>query len=188
MAIYDEQQFTKNGVLTPDEYLKVVSTLTDALKQFRITSIRKWLEFKPYEYDKYVEEAHINYDRQFSPIADPDLEPRLNYIPLFFSASFRAEFFPELIREYDLAGAYPQVQVIEFDELGYIQLPTSNFRSIILANYEIEKEVRNRYRKTPLYTELTTHIEIESSFITKPKVEFNSLDDMLIRLEIDCIM
>lgn len=188
MALYDEKHFESTGTLTEAEYTAVAQIFQEALKAFRIPPIRKWLEFEPSNFDKYLEEAKLNYDRKYAPIADPDLDPSLNFIPLVFTANFRAEFFPDLVREYDVTGADPNVQVIEYEDLGYVQLPTETFRSIILANFELEKEVRKRYRECRLYKELSTHIEVDPAFIMRPRVEFNALDDMLIRLEIDIIM
>lgn len=188
MALYDEKNFETNGTLTEAEYNQVAKVLQGALDGFRISPIRKYLDFVPSDFNKYLEEAKLNYDRKYAPIADPDLDPNLNFIPLVFTASFRAEYFPELVREYDLTGGDPNVQVIEYEDLGYVQLPTETFRSIILANFEIEKEVRRRYKETRLFKELSSHIEIDPAFIMRPRVEFSSLDDMLIRLEIDIIM
>lgn len=188
MAIYDEKNFESTGFLLESEYKKFARILQSEFENFRIQPIRKHLAFIPSDYDRYLDEAKLNYDRKYAPIADPDLDPNLNFIPLVFTARFRAEFFPDLVREYDLTGGDPNVQVLEYDDLGYVQLPTESFRSIILANFEIEKEVRRRYRASQLYKSLSTHIEVDTAFITKPRIEFSSLDEMLVRLEVDVIM
>lgn len=190
MPLYNQRAFERSGELSNEEYTNISTILSTALSGMRVPAIRRSLHFAPYSFDAHQEEARANYDTKYAPIADPDLRPALNVMPFYMTATLRGEFFPDFMREYDLAdlaGPMP-IEHIPHNSLGMFLVPKDSFRTVLLANYQLEQEARTRYAETPLAQEISPHVEIESYFFLPAQLAFTATDDLLLRLEVTIVL
>lgn len=189
MALYNQRSFERTGVLAEGEYAKLSQKLAECLSGLRIPTIRKALQFTPYQYNQHIEEAKANYDAQHAPIADPDFNPALSVMPFYLAAPFRAEYFPDFMREYAMTALTSEtpMEYVPHDFGAAVIVPKEQFRTIVLAGYQLEQEVRKRFPNCDL-DEISTHIEIDAHFFLPAKEVVETTDDLVLRLEVTLIL
>lgn len=173
----------QSGVLPEEEYAKLAKTLSEALKGIRIQAVRKTLNFEPHQYTDYEKAIELDFNKKHRPVEDPDMAFDLPTIPLTFHAEISIDFFPEFERDYSCPDFFDRT-VIERTEAGFQILPTNQFRSLLLANHQLEQEVRRRYKETSLAKDLSPYIEVECNWCTLPKLSMDIGDPVRLILTV----
>ena len=144
MAFEDKfniKYLVKNKNLCKPDYNEICRIIKSALFPFRVTSIRKELEFKSSSYDEYINENNI---------VDLELPSSDEFGNSMIAIEFESEiidmvFVPELMDEYYVPNTIPGLPHDKRFMTGdrtpddMLILDSGRYRSLVFAGYEINK-------------------------------------------------
>lgn len=150
--IFDVSEYQKNGFLSEKDYNTLSRRLTNAINPIRVNTIRKNLEFMTIPYLDYTKED-LN---EFLDEGEFSVPLEFNGISVPLITSFNANFFPNFDHEYtnplgEIDFVDDTVIVGEVQNQPLKQVLNCNFHSLAIAAYDIEKAIKEAFKKSSLW-------------------------------------
>ena len=149
---FDMVSYQKNGFLSEKDYNVLSRKLIKAMNPVRVSNIRKDLEFNSLDYLEYSKEE-LNESLKEGEFSIP-LE--LNNISIPLVTSFSLSYFPDFEMEY----SNPFETMTFTDHLVFLreiqgealkQVPNSNFHSLAITAYNLEKAIKDSVKQSRLW-------------------------------------
>lgn len=149
---FDMASYQKNGILTEKDYNVLSKKVVNAINPIRVNTIRKILEFEALPYIDYTKEE-LNETLDDSDFSVP-LELDNVSIPLV--TAFNSNYFPNFELEYanpsGIIDFLDDVVILEeIKEIPLKNVPNNNFHSLAVAAFDIEKSIKEAYKKSNLW-------------------------------------
>lgn len=152
--------FDKNGYLEQKDYTKLTNEWVELLNPIRVKSIRKNILFTKLKYEVYQKEAVKNVGEYSSLDEKIDLE----FIPLYFVATFSSTMFPDFQTEYFAPFNFlTNKTCISMEGLKIIQ--ANQYHSLTMATYEMEEVIKERFSKSKKFKDFDSDLVVSPQFL-----------------------
>lgn len=175
----DSKYLNKEGFLSEKDYKIITDNLSLALKDFRVTSVKKFLLFEPRKYEFY-RNLYKSGNDIYSSRSEADFELIINNI--FYDFEFDSSFFPQLTSEttvfeqFILGGNNDHA----WGELDYnsglsnwIPLESLAYKSIMSYHHQVSSELKKRVNGIALFKDSIIYNEVSSKWIPFGKSSFH---------------
>lgn len=170
---FDMVVYQKNGVLSEKDYNVLSRKIVNAINPVRVNNIRKNLEFKSLTYNDYSKEDFT----EFLEDSDFSVPLELNSMSVPLVTSFNSNFFPNFELEYlnpyghmDFVDDFVQVEGIQ--EVPLKQVMNSNFHSLAIAAYDLEKHIKESIKQSSLW-KVSEDISVLIEFYVPGRISCN---------------